>query len=77
MEEKCPALHPLVLAMLILMFVTFAGAVGVVAFVVWKNQRAADEEEARQETEFFANAEKARSRNATRARTTSMNYRRV
>lgn len=64
--DKCPALHPLVVAMLALMFVTFIGAVGIVGFVVWKNQKKADEEEARREQAEAAAAEAKRARSNRR-----------
>lgn len=53
-DAKCPAMNPLVMVMLILMFVTFAAAVGVVAYVVWRNQKLSDEEERKAEAEQFA-----------------------
>lgn len=54
--DQCDAMHPLVLAMLILMFLSLAGAVGFVAYVVQKRQKQADEEEARAEAQEVAAA---------------------
>jgi len=60
--DSCPALHPLVVAMLALMFITFVGAVVIVGIVVWRNQKKADEEEARREAAEAAAAEAKRQR---------------
>ena len=60
--DSCPAMHPMVVAMLVLMFLTFVGAVVLVAFVVVRNQRQADEDEKRAETAAAVEAEAERSR---------------
>jgi hypothetical protein len=60
--EKCPALHPIVIAMLVLMFLTFIAGVVIVAVVVIRNQKKADEEEQRKEQAAAAAAEAKRAR---------------
>jgi hypothetical protein len=65
--DACPAMHPVVIAMLALMFATLLGAIGVVGFVVWRNQRKADEEDERRAQIEAAAAEAKRAR-ATRNR---------
>uniref|UniRef100_A0A7S1MJR5 Uncharacterized protein n=1 Tax=Neobodo designis TaxID=312471 RepID=A0A7S1MJR5_NEODS len=61
-KDKCPALHPVVIAMLALMFVTFVGAVVLVAVVVYRNQKKFDEEEERRAQIEAATAEAKRAR---------------
>jgi hypothetical protein len=60
--DKCPAMHPMVIAMLVLMFITLVAGVVVVAVVVIRNQKKADEEEARAEVAAAAAAEAKRAR---------------
>jgi hypothetical protein len=61
--DKCPALHPVVIAMLALMFITFVGAVVLVAVVVYRNQKKFDDDEERRAQIEAATAEAKRSRN--------------
>lgn len=47
--SKCDSLHPMVIAMLALMFITLVGAIIIVGVIVVINQRKADREEAERE----------------------------
>jgi len=66
-NDVCPAMHPVVIAMLALMFITFVAAVITVAVVVQRRQKAADEEEERRMQAEAAAAEAKRQRMQRRA----------
>jgi hypothetical protein len=59
-DEKCPGLHPLVIAMLALMFISFVAGVAVVVVVVRRKQMQADAEAAEQDRKEQLRRERAK-----------------
>lgn len=59
-EDECPAMHPLVIAMLVLMFISLVVAVVVVAVTVIQRQKEADLEEQQEEARAAAQAGRER-----------------